>query len=191
VQAQGPQNFGQNSFSRTSLENYHDWNIAAQEQWTIGNNKINELRFQYARRGLLYNFSRAAGGSNVAVNIPGFAFFGREPFSFVNRTEERYQFTDNFSWSKGTHNIKFGVDSNFIPLQADFTVNFGGIYNFGHRARDSKPGHRACWVLSRVQSGAGLRRGNPVEFQGVAIRATLQQYDGGGFVQDSWRICPT
>ena len=117
VQAQGPQNFGQNSFSRTSVQNYHDWNIAGQDQWTIGTNKINELRFQYARRGLLYDFSRAAGGSNVAVNIPGFAFFGREPFSFVHRTEQRYQFTDNFSWSKGTHNIKFGVDGNFIPIR--------------------------------------------------------------------------
>src|SRR5713226_482487 len=134
VQAQGPQNFGQNSFSRTSLENYHDWNIAGQDQWTIGTNKINELRFQYARRGLLYNFSRAAGGSNVAVNIPGFAFFGREPFSFVQRTEQRYQLTDNFSWVKGTHTIKFGVDSNFIPIEANFTVNFGGIYNFGQQS---------------------------------------------------------
>src|SRR5206468_461403 len=131
VQAQGPQNFGQNAFSRTSTQNYHDWSITAQDQWTIGNNKINEFRFQYARRGLLYGFSRGPGGSNVAVNIPGFAFFGREPFSFVNRTEQRYQATDNFSISKGTHNIKFGVDGNYLPLSADFTVNFGGIYNFG------------------------------------------------------------
>src|SRR6185437_11682153 len=56
VQAQGPQNFGQNSFSRTSLENYHDWNIAGQDQWTIGTNKINELRFQYARRACSTTF---------------------------------------------------------------------------------------------------------------------------------------
>ena len=28
VQAQGPQNFGQNSYSRTSNQNYHDWGIA-------------------------------------------------------------------------------------------------------------------------------------------------------------------
>src|SRR2546422_2346574 len=131
VQAQGPQNFGQNAFSRTSTQNYHDWSITAQDQWTIGNNKINEFRFQYARRGLLYGFSRGAGGSNVAVKIPGFAFFGRGPFSFVNRSSQRYQATDNFSISKGTHSIKFGVDGNFLPLSADFTVNFGGIYNFG------------------------------------------------------------
>ena len=60
VQAQGPQNFGQNSFSRTSTQNYHDWSFTGQDQWTIGANKVNEFRFQYARRGLLYSFSRRA-----------------------------------------------------------------------------------------------------------------------------------
>ncbi len=195
VQAQGPQNFGQNSFSRTSLENYHDWNIAGQDQWTIGNNKINELRFQYARRGLLYNFSRAAGGSSVAVNIPGFAFFGREPFSFVNRTEERYQFTDNFSWSKGTHNIKFGVDSNFIPLQADFTVNFGGLYNFGQQSLGfdnpaiAPPPGVPFPAFNPVQAyGAGI----PSNFiQGVGNpRDSFSNTTAAGFVQDSWRMLP-
>src|SRR5262249_15300658 len=127
-------NFGQNSYSRTSTQNFHDWNITAQDTWTIGNNKINEFRFQYARRGLLYSFSRGPGGGDVAVNIPGFAFFGREPFSFVDRTEQRYQVTDSFSWSKGTHNIKFGFDANYLPLTANFTVNFGGIFNFGQQS---------------------------------------------------------
>ena len=83
-------------------------------------NKINELRFQYARRGLLYDFSRAAGGSNVAVNIPGFAFFGREPFSFVHRTEQRYQFTDNFTWSKGSHNYQVWRGRQLHPDRGQF-----------------------------------------------------------------------
>jgi hypothetical protein len=195
VQAQGPQNFGQNSFSRTSLENYHDWNISGQDQSTIGTNKINELRFQYARRGLLYNFSRAAGGSDVAVNIPGFAFFGREPFSFVRRTEQRYQLTDNFTWSKGTHNIKFGIDSNFIPIQADFTVNFGGIYNFGQQSLGfdnptiAPPPNTPFPAFSPVQAyGAGI----PSNFiQGVGNpHDSFSNTTAAGFVQDSWRIWP-
>jgi hypothetical protein len=182
VQAQGPQNFGQNAYSRTSTQNYHDWSITGQDQWTIGSNKINEFRFQYARRGLLYSFSRGAGGSDVAVNIPGFAFFGREPFSFVNRTEQRYQLTDNFSWSKGTHNIKIGVDGNYLPLSADFTVNFGGLFNFGQQSLVA-----GAPAFSPVQAyGAGI----PSNFiQGVgnphdAFSNTML----GGFLQDSWRI---
>jgi hypothetical protein len=184
VQAQGPQNFGQNSFSRTSTQNYHDWSINAQDQWTIGNNRINELRFQYARRGLLYGFSRALGGSSVAVNIPGFAFFGREPFSTVNRTEQRYQATDNFSWMKGAHSIKFGVDGNYIPLRADFTVNFGGLYNFGQQSL----GFTAPFpAFSPVQAyGAGI----PSNFiQGVGNpHDAFTNTTAGAFVQDSWRI---
>jgi hypothetical protein len=182
VQAQGPQNFGQNASSRTSTQNFHDWSITAQDQWTIGNNRINEFRFQYARRGLLYGFSRTAGGSGVAVNIPGFAFFGREPFSFVKRTEERYQATDNFSWSKGTHNIKFGIDGNFLPLSADFTVNFGGIYDFGQQSIVA-----GAPAFNPIQAyGAGI----PSDFiQGVGNpHDTFSNTTVGAFLQDSWRI---
>ena len=190
VQAQGPQNFGQNAFSRTSTQNYHDWSITAQDQWTIGNNKINEFRFLYARRGLLYGFSRGSGGSNVAVNIPGFAFFGREPFSFVNRTEQRYQATDNFSISKGTHTIKFGVDGNYVPVNADFTVNFGGIYNFGtqHVFPGTTPsGLPPFPAFNPVQTyGAGI----PSNFiQGVGDpHDAFSNTTAGAFIQDSWRM---
>jgi len=182
VQAQGPQNFGQNAWSRTSRQDFHDWSITGQETWTIGTNKVNEFRYQYARRGLLYSFSKGPGGDGPAVNIPGFAFFGREPFSYVDRTEQRHQFTDNFSWTVGSHNLKWGADINYLPLQADFTVNFGAVYNFGDQT--IAPGLPA---LNPVQSyGAGIPQnfiqgiGNPHdEFTNTIM---------GFFVQDSWRI---
>ena len=191
VQAQGPQSSGENSFSRTSVQNYHDWSITGQDQWTIGNNRINEFRFQYARRGLLYSFSRGSGGSDVGIQIPGFAFLGREPFSPVNRTEQRYQVTDNFSWSKGTHSIKFGVDGNFIPLRADFAVNFGGLYNFGTQSifpvTLAPPPNTSFPSFSGVQAyGAGI----PSSFvQGVGNpHDAFSNTTAGVFVQDSWRI---
>ena len=109
------QTFGQNSFSRTSQQTYRDVAGVFQDTWTIGNNRVNEFRFQYARRGLSYFYSSAPGGSDVAVNIPGYAYFGREPYSYIQRTEQRYQFTDNFSWTRGRHGMKFGADFNYIP----------------------------------------------------------------------------
>ncbi len=125
------QNFGQNAYSRTSEQTYRDFSVTGQHTWTSGTNKVNEFRFQAARRGLIYNFSSGPGGSAVAVDVIGYAFFGREPFSFVRRTEKRFQFTDNFSILAGSHNIKFGADVNYLPLAADFTVNFGGLFKFG------------------------------------------------------------
>jgi len=124
------QTYGQNAFSRTSSQTYRDVTGVVQDTMTIGTNKVNELRFQYARRGLQYFYSDAPGGSNVASNIAGFGFVGREPYSFIQRVEQRYQFTDNFSWTIGRHDTKFGVDFNYLPLTATFTVNYGGVYNF-------------------------------------------------------------
>ncbi len=63
--------------------------------------------------------------------FPAFAYFGREPYSYIQRVENRYQFTDNFSWTKGKHGMKFGGDFNYLPITATFTVNYGGVYDFG------------------------------------------------------------
>ncbi len=191
------QNFGQNAFSRTSIQSYRDLAGAVQETATIGNNKVNEFRFQYARRGLLYNFnSNSPDGSNIGANIEGFAFIGREPFAPLNRTEEREQFSDSFSWSRGTHEMKFGADINRIPVSAAFQVNFGGVYDFGGLAASdlglpdlTAAGFPATPGLSAVQAyGAGIPGvmvqglGNPKDsFTNVPL---------GFYAQDSWRIKP-
>ena len=108
---------GRTRFRALRLQNYHDWTITGQDQWTIGNNKINELRFQYARRGLLYRlFARRRAAATSRSTFPASRSSDASHSPSCNRTEQRYQLTDNFSWSKGTHNIKFGVDSNFIPV---------------------------------------------------------------------------
>lgn len=189
VNAQGPQNFGQNAYSRTSRQTYRDFSISGHDTQTLGNNKVNDFLFAYSRRGLLYNFSSGPGGGNVAVNIPGFAFFGREPFSFVNRTEQRYQVADSLSWVKGNHNLKFGVDGNFLPVQADFTVNFGGIYNFGGVDLPGFP------VIPGIPNFPGM---SPIQAYGLGLPQNFIQGVGnphdaftntplGGFIQDSWR----
>jgi hypothetical protein len=203
--------FGQNAFSRTSQQTFRDVNVTAQHTWTIGNNKINEFRFQFARRGLLYTFSPEgdsspsppsgvgdfgtnADGGQVAINIPGYGFFGREPFSFADRRELRYQFTDQFSVIKGNHTFKFGGDINHLPVVADFTVNFGALFNFGSLSSAS--------VLGAFNPLFGLFPAfSPVQAYGLGIPQTYVQQVGdphfdtsntalGFFAQDSWRIKP-
>ena len=191
------QPFGQNAYSRTSQQTYRDAAGTAQDTWTIGNNRVNEFRFQYARRGLSYFYNTAIpGGSDPAVNIPGFAFFGREPYSYIQRVEQRYQFTDNFSWTIGRHNTKFGGDFNYLPITATFTVNYGGVYDFGAFGAASlgfvnpDPNHLPNFPnLSPVQSyGAGL----PGDFiQGLGSPSdSFTNRPIGIFWQDSWRIRP-
>ena len=74
------QNFGQNAGSRTSLQQSRDISVVGQHVTSFTSKVFNEARFQFARRGLHYGFSQLPGGDQVAVNITGFAFFGREPF---------------------------------------------------------------------------------------------------------------
>src|SRR5205807_10181655 len=88
-------------------------------------------RFQYARRGRAYFYSSAPSGSTTAVNLSGYAFIGREPYSYIQEVEKRFQFTDNFSWTRGRHDTKLGLDFNHIPVTASVTVNHGGASDFG------------------------------------------------------------
>jgi hypothetical protein len=192
------QPFGQNAYSRTSQQTYRDVAGIFQDTWTIGTNKVNEFRFQYARRGLSYFYNtQIPGGSDPAVNIPGFAYFGREPYSYIQRVEQRYQFTDNLSWTIGRHNTKFGADLNYIPTTATFTVNYGGVYDFGSFSAESlgfvNPNPAALPdfpTLSAVQAyGAGL----PGDFiQGIGSPSdSFKNIPIGAFWQDSWRVSPT
>ena len=180
------QPFGQNAYSRTSEQTYRDVAGVLQDTWTIGSNKVNEFRFQYARRGLSYFYNKQIpGGADPAVNIPGFAYFGREPYSYIQRVEKRYQFTDNFSWTIGSHNTKFGADFNYIPLTATFSVNYGVVYDFGSVAAYPQP----FPILNGVQAyGAGI----PQDFiQGIGSPSdSFSNKPLGVFWQDSWRVRP-
>ena len=138
-----------------------------------------------------YN-TKIPGGSDPAVNITGVAYFGREPYSFIQRVEQRYQFTDNFSWTIGRHNTKFGADFNYLPLTATFTVNYGGVYDFGTFGASSlgfvnpsPTGLPNFPDLSAVQAyGAGL----PGDFiQGIGSPSdSFHNVPIGAFWQDSW-----
>jgi hypothetical protein len=119
--------FGQNAFSRTARNDSTDHSIVASNVTTFEAGYVNEARFQYAYRRVGF----LPESDSVAVNINGVGFFGREPFAPVRRTEQRWQIQDNFSVLKGNHNMKFGGDFNYLPLEATFELNFGGVYNFG------------------------------------------------------------
>src|SRR5467141_2428121 len=127
--------FGQNSGSRAGYNQSRDLNFTFQHDTVVNGTDLNQFRMQIARRGLHFGFSQLPGGDQIAVNIPGFAYFGREPYSPVNRIERRFEFTDNFSFVRGKHNFKVGADANVIQLRSSkkqiFELDFGGDVNFG------------------------------------------------------------
>jgi hypothetical protein len=197
------QPFGQNAYSRTSQQTYRDVAGVFQDTWTIGNDKVNEFRFQYARRGLSYFYNtQVPGGSDPAVNIFGYAYFGREPYSYIQRVEQRYQFTDNFSWTVGRHNMKFGADLNYLPITATFTVNYGGVYDFGSLpASEVLPAATYDTLVGALPANFPIPGLSPVQAYGYGVPGDFVQGLGspsdtfhnlpiGVFWQDSWRVNP-
>ena len=183
------QNLGENSFSRTAIQSFHDFSIIAQHTWLIGSNKVNELRFQYARHPVLFSNSNSAGGSATAVNIPGFAYFGKTPFSVVDRIEDQNQLQDNFTYTHGSHTFKTGIDLRYIPINLKQGQLYGGgDYTFAAlNATDISPALAGLPGFSPIQAyGLGI----PQSFvQGIG--ATVFKYDLktlGAFFQDSWRV---
>jgi outer membrane receptor protein involved in Fe transport len=182
------QNLGENSFSRTATQSLHDWAIAAQHTLVIGSDKVNELRFQFARHPVLFANSNSSGGAGAAVNIPGFAYFGKTPFSVVNRIEDQSQLQDNFTYTRGAHTFKTGIDLRYIPINLlQGQLYGGGDYSFGSlNSTDVSP------LL------AGLPGFSPIQAYGLGIPQSFAQGIGntrtkydlkvlGAFLQDSWR----
>ena len=184
--------FGQNSGSRAGYNQSRDLNFTFQHDTVTSPSSVNTFRFQFARRGLHFGFSQLPGGDQIGVNIPGVAYFGREPYSTVDRIERRFQFTDIVAKTWGRHAFKFGGDFNLIQLRSAkaqiFELDFGGVVNFG--------GISASTFSSAF---AGLPGATGLQAYGLGIPTTYiqgignsnQPFDNlpiGFFAQDSWRI---
>jgi hypothetical protein len=199
------QTLGQNDFSRTGIQTLRDLSFATSLTSTLSSTIVNEARFSFGRRKATFD-SQIPG---TAIQISGAAFMGSNPFSPVDRTEKRYQFTDNVNFAVGNHNLKFGGDFNFIDITARFDLNFPGLFNFGSVAGSTlnnfigalpAADQAACATVPRpafcvppeilpVQSyGLG--------FPGVFIEgfgnpnSAIKNRPLAFFAQDSWKVRP-
>ena len=201
--------FGQNSGSRAGLNQSRDYNITFQHDTIVTDKAFNQFRTQIARRGLHFGFSQQPGGDQIAVNIPGYAYFGREPYSPVDRIERRYEFTDIMSLVRGSHTFKFGGDYNLIQLRSKkqqiFQLDFGGVVNFGGFSAGTflfdcvNPASGANHKGSCASGEIALPGTTGLQSYGLGIPTTYIQGIGssnnpfdnkpmGFFAQDSWRV---
>jgi hypothetical protein len=203
--------FGQNAGSRTGLNQSRDFNVTFQHDTILSDTAFNEFRFQFARRGLHYGYSNLPGGSDIGVNIPGYAYFGREPYSTVDRIERRFQFTDNGTITRGRHTFKVGTDVNIIQLRSKkqqiFQLDFGGVANFGGLSASTFGLPDCVNFISGPHAGScatgeiSLPGTTPLQSYGLGIPTTYiqgigqsnQPFDNlpfGFFAQDTWRVTP-
>lgn len=88
---------------------------------------INEFRFQFADR---YFNAVPTDPFGPAIDVFGVAFIGRDFFINSERRERRYQWVDNFSFTRGRHEFKAGLDMSHIKFDTDTRVFFGGRFAF-------------------------------------------------------------
>jgi hypothetical protein len=196
--------FGQNAGSRTGVNQSRDFNVTFQHDTILSDSAFNEFRLQVARRGIHFGYSDLPGGSDIGVNIPGYAYFGREPYSTVDRIERRFEFTDNATLTRGRHTFKFGADTNIVQLRSKkqqiFQLDFGGDVNFGGLPADTF-GLPDCLggTGSACTGGIPVPGLTALQAYGLGIPTTYIQGIGtsnepfdnlpfGFFAQDTWRL---
>jgi outer membrane receptor protein involved in Fe transport len=191
------QALGQNDFSRTGIQTLRDANFVTTLHSTLSNTMVNEARFNFGQRRATFT---SQNGQATAYNITGVAFIGRELFSPVIRTENRYAYTDSLSWVAGNHTMKFGGDANFVSVSALFELNFAGLYNFGGLSATTLAAFPGGDCLTSTQANCAPAF-EPVQQYGLGFPGNYVQGFGNPssnlknrpfavFAQDSWKVTP-
>lgn len=144
---------------------------------SFGSNIANEFRTQYAyeQRPRLAN----AQSPTISNNVGNYG-----TVSFLGQNEEhdyRLQFSDNVTWIKGNHTVKFGGEFNHLLAAQTFGFNQYGQFN------------STTSDITTILRVMGVRWDDTTALYSHQIgnlAATLPGQQFAAFVQDSWRIRP-
>ncbi|MFT4114274.1 carboxypeptidase regulatory-like domain-containing protein [Silvibacterium sp.] len=194
-----------NISSVTDFDNYRI--LASSFVYTITPNLVDEFRFgfTYERNGLKNAldgapYTNAAGFDSVGTNYP---VDGMTEIYFPNLTtlaagninqtsrSHLFQYTDNLTWSKGTHTVKFGAD-----IRALESLTTLGTADLNNVSVFIFTGNFAGALLGNnypTAQYADFLSGVPAETQYYGL---TPQNDGksvyyAGYVQDQWKASPT
>ncbi|MEO8650592.1 MAG: TonB-dependent receptor, partial [Acidobacteriota bacterium] len=186
------QTLGQNDYSRTGIQRLKDTSVGVSLSSVLSTNLFNEAYFNFGRR--LATFDSQV--PSVAHQIAGTGFIGSNPFSPVDRSENRFQIRDNITWTTGDHILKFGADFNWIDISAKFELNFPALFNFSQQSGSSLiagcdslslPAAMRCPTFTPNQAyGLGFPS---VFIQGFGNpNSAIKNKPIAFFAQDTWKI---
>lgn len=173
-------------FSRGNLIEQFDSTTTLGWSRTFSPRVLNELRLQWN-----YNKFDVTPNDPIGpeLSLAGFGFFNRDIFLPSFTTTRRYEIVDNVSYSRGTHNWKFG---GRILIHRNVTAShtfFPGRFQFGPLPGFVLSPQLASTTLNAVQA---LNLGAPQFYQqgfgDPTVSATLPYY--AFYVQDNWNPVP-
>lgn len=155
--------------------------------WIINPRLVNEARFQYGR-----DFeSETPNASGPAWIIAGAPDLGMP--NFLPRAkypdEKRFQWEDNLSWSRGRHQLKFGLDINYVREDLINLFQGGGEYDYF----DNSLGVGLNNFAMDLRTGATrsystfTQAGDPINGSGGGFFTTT---DPNFYVQDNIQVRP-
>ena len=189
------------AFSAASLPGFGDKSKPYTKQFTFAwqhtfsSSILNELRAGYTR----LNFDTgtpqtlvtpsSVGFTNIFPQIPqgagyprmtitgyfnlGFTSNGPQP-----RKDQTYQLTDNFSWIKGKHALKFGYGGRRFQVWNPFGARNNGAFSFSKSAK-----------YSTGDPGLNFLLGIPTSYNQQSGQLIIAQaYEHYIYAQDQWRI---
>ena len=168
--------------------------------WThiVNPSMVNDLRFTYNNR-IFHNISEGLGGdypSKLGLQgVPDDAFPTWAPAGFsglgsAQQERRQYpirqeQFVDNYSWIRGRHAMKFGVEVRRSFNQDVLRTSVSGSFSFSTQPT-GQPGN-----TTTGNGLASLLVGFPTGFSELATEPLLRHsYYLAGFVQDDWTVTP-
>ena len=191
------------AFSAASLPGFGDKSAPYTKQFTsswqhtFSSSVLNEFRAGYTR----LNFDTgtpqtlvtpsSVGFTNIFPQLPqgagyprmtitgyfnlGFTSNGPQP-----RKDQTYQATDNFSWIKGKHSLKFGYDGRRFQVWNPFGARNNGAFAFSNSAKYST-GDPGLNFLLGIPTSYNQQSGS------VIIAEAYEHYI---YAQDQWRVKP-
>lgn len=188
-------------FSGSSLPGFGDQSVPFTKQFTaawqhtFSTNMLNELRAGYTR--LNFNTGTpqkvvqpsAVGFSNIFPQIPqgasyptmtvtGYFNLGGTSNGPQPRKDQTYQLTDNYTWVKGRHSLKFGYDGRKFEVWNPFGARNNGDFSFSNSSH-----------FSSGDAGLNFLLGIPTSYnQGSGQVIIAQAFEHYLYAQDQWRI---
>ena len=175
--------------------------------WTLGSNKVNELRLGGIRDSVYSQGSQVDGvqnklnitGTADANGVPsitfsngGFTGFGTST-GLIGNLDNVYQVHDGFNWLHGNHQIKFGADIAYLrTIQSSANANARGIFNFNGNftAQFNRGGFTP--VANTGSSFADFLLGDINTGQSIGMpRTHLRWTTAQPYIQDTWKVTPT
>ena len=118
------------------------------------------------------------------VNISGGASFGNNFEGFLPQVGNSFQWSDELTWVKGTHTLKFGLDVRRARFDQYYWFDVNGEFNFNNS------GPNAILPADGDNYAEMLLGLADTYTQGSGQREDIRSTALYPFVQDSWKIKP-